>query len=115
MTLQEKLNLSDSKLNRTFKVAGTDNDRRRKLTNREIYSMNRSYQSPNIDVYYLAEKFNVAPSTIRYHVDPAYRQRENEKRVERGFNTGSRKGYSANLAEYKRSLIKSGKRLPASY
>ena len=111
MTLREKLSASDSKLNDVVRVAGTDYDRRRKLTNRELYSMRRSYQSPNIDIYYLAEKFDVSPQTVKYHVDPEYKKRMNAKRKDYAFNTVQSSSYSHELAEYKRSLLSMGKRL----
>ena len=114
MTLKEKLNLSDKRLNETVKVAGTDYDRRRRLTNKEIYSLKRSYQSPNIDVNYLAEKFGVSPSTIRYHVDPEFKRSTNQKRKEYAFNTTNEPGYSADLANYKRYLLSSGKKLKST-
>jgi len=113
MTLQEKLNLSDSALNKKVFVAGTDYDRRRKLTNREIYNIKRSYENTSRDINYLAEKYSVTPSTIRYHVDPVYRSYTNVKRKEYSFSEPV-KGYKEDLANYKRDLMRLGKRLPVS-
>ena len=114
MTKKEKLALSNAKINSMFKVAGTDYDRRRKLTNKEIYNIRKSYASGK-DENYLADKYGVTASTIKYHVVPGYKEQANKKRVERGFNTSVSPNYRSFLAEYKRYLIEGNRKLLTNF
>ena len=108
--------MSDTQLNRSFKIAGTDYDRRRKLSNRDIYDLKRSYnRTKDPDINILAERYNVSPQTIRYHIDPEYKAERNRRRVEIGFNSEPIEGYAAELADYKRKLLSSGKRLNPTF
>jgi len=121
MTLAEKLNLTDSALDRNVKVAGTDYDRRRRLTNKQIYEIKRSYtksKDPQNQIQVLASRYDVDPNTIRYHVDEEFKRSSNLARVARGFNKNNNyvpAEYRAELAEYKRTLLRMGKRLPAYF
>ena len=114
MTRNEKMELKDTALNATFKIAGTDYDRRRRLTNRDLYGIKRSAQAKSFDPREVADRYGVSVATIKYHTDEAYRTAKNKKRVEYAFNSEYDGNYKADLAEYKRNLIQMGKRLRTS-
>lgn len=112
MTRSEKIKLSNSALNENVKIQGTDYDRRRKLSNKDIYNIKRSAKSKSFDANVVAERYGVAASTIKYHVDEAYKAEANKKRVENGFNSNRDDSvYRMDLANYKRSLLRVGKKL----
>jgi len=112
MTKSEKIKLSNSTLNANVKVEGTDYDRRRKLSNKDIYNIKRSAKSKSFNASAVAKKYGVAPSTIKYHVDEAYRESVNKGRAKYGDYTGLYEAtYKTDLANYKRALLRAGKRL----
>ena len=112
MTRSEKIKLSNSTLNANVKIQGTNYDRRRKLSNEDIYNIKRSAKSKSFNAGVVAERYGVAASTIKYHVDEAYKAEVNKKRVERGFNINRVDSiYRMDLANYKRSLLRAGKNL----
>ena len=113
MTRTEKINLSNTALNKEVIIAGTDYDRRRKLTNKEIYNLRRSYQN-DTDINVIASRYNVSPMTIKYHVDPIYRAESNKRRASYAHNTSQDSSYRKELADYKRQLLGEGKRLRAN-
>lgn len=110
MTKKEKLMLSDSALNSVIGIEGTNYDRRRKLTNKQIASIKRSAEKGK-DIKFLSEKYGVSQNTIRYHVDPKFKAYMNAKRAEYGSYTNASSSYKKELAEYKRFLIHNNKRL----
>lgn len=112
MTKREICKRSDSVINKKIRVVGTDYDRRRKLTNRQISNI-KKYYARGLSLSEIARKFDVSPSTIRYHVNEAFKNYVNQKRKEYIYaEEFDHVSYFKNLAAYKRKLVNSGKNLP---
>jgi len=110
MTKKQLMSLSKTNFDSTVQIAGTNFDRRRKVTNDKARKMNqmvaagKSYST-------IAKHFGVSPYAVRYNTDPDFASVENAKRVERGFNPSKSKKNTANRIAYKKKLIESGKKL----
>lgn len=109
MTRKEILNLSDSAVNESVKIAGTDYDRRRKVTKEIAYRMKRMVESGNKTFAEIGEHYGVSPNTVRYNTDPEFRKSEIERRYNYAFTPSTKDLHE--VANYKRSLIKQGKKL----
>lgn len=57
------------------KVAGTNNDKRRKVTNSTIYRMNQMVAAGK-SLSTVAEKYGVSTYTVKYHTDPKFKASE---------------------------------------
>lgn len=110
MKKSELLKLNDSEFNKKVKVAGTNWDRRRKLTNKDIYEMKRMY-SRNKSVSDIAEKFNVCNSTVKYHLFEHYKYEKNSNRWKYANNSISTYSKRKELINYKKQLLNSNKKL----
>lgn len=101
MTKRELMELSNSKLDETVKIQGTNYDRKRKVTKdmqRRMIQMVNAGKS----IYTVAEHFSVAPQTVKYNTDPEWRAWYNATR------DGSHYGPTASVEEranYKRQLL----------
>lgn len=106
------LQMTDKELDKMVKISGTQYDRKRKLTDRQVASAKRMFTKNGKSLHYIADKFGVDYRTIRYHLDETYRK----SRISQA-NTPDRKGasakvYSQSLEErvaYKRKLIAQGR------
>lgn len=110
MKKSELLELTDSEFNKKVKVVGTNWDRRRKLTNKDIYEMNRMYDR-NKSVADIAEKFNVCPSTVKYHLFEDYKREKNSNRWKYAHNSISTYSKRKELISYKKRLLNLNKKL----
>ena len=108
MKKSELLELTDSEFNKKVKVAGTNWDRRRKLTNKDIYEIKRMYSRIK-SVSDIAERFNVCNSTVKYHLFEDYKAYKNRDRL--NYVNNSNSGSYKELASYKRKLLNENKRL----
>ena len=107
MKKTEILNLSDSKIDDLIKIKGTKFDRGNKLTDTQINSIKNAFAKGTI-MSELGEKYNVSPSTIKYHLDAQYKAKVNSNRSNYAFKQYSSdelKEKLHNRAQYKRSLI----------
>ena len=97
------LKLSNTTLDKEFKIVGTKFDRRRKLTDAQIKQMNTLYKRGET-IANLAIMFNVSSSTILYHCDDTYKQHKNSMRSLYAHNcvVDSRK----DRCNYKRLILK---------
>ena len=75
------MNITDFQVDKIVRIAGTNYDRRRKLTTSDVRSICKEYNSGS-SVRDLANKYGVTYFTIMYHVDPYYKRRQNAKRNE---------------------------------
>ena len=107
MKKSELLKLTDSELNRLVKIAGTNYDRRRKLTINQVNKIQNSFLKGD-DMDDLAFKYDVTTATIKYHVDEDYKNRKNADRILYKM-TPAKPGYVEELINYKRSLVSAGK------
>lgn len=110
MTRMERISQSDTAINANVKIAGTNWDRRRKLTNKQIGQIKKAAQRPGFDIKAVAKKYGVAPLTIRYHIDEQYKREINTRRADYP-NYTSATYEPSELAAYKRELIMAGKKL----
>ena len=108
MKKSELLKLSNSELNKKVHVAGTNYDRRRKLTNKDIYEIKRMYKRNN-SVSKIANKYGIAYSTVMYHLSEDYKAYKNKDRL--NYVNNSNSGSYKELASYKRKLLNENKRL----
>lgn len=103
--------MEDVDLDKAVKIQGTEHDRRRKLTDKQL---DRARELINLGVTYeeCGKIFNVNFETIRRNVDPEWRLRRNTQRVESYARVGKvspdLETFYRNLHEraaYKRELI----------
>lgn len=96
----------DVLLDRSIKIQGTEFDRKRKLTDRQVtYAkklLNRGYP-----VLHVAKIMGVAPLTIKYNTDPEFR--EAHLRNSSGKHTGIDTVTRSNRVNYKKQLLADGK------
>ena len=106
-------NLSDAEVDKIVKIAGTQYDRRRVVTEKMLKQA-RKYLKKGKDYDYISRKLNVSVRTIRYHLDDEYREYRKKNSHTAGSKTYSFS--SEQLAEklvervlYKKSLVALGK------
>lgn len=61
------------------KVAGTNKDKRRKVTNNTIYRMNQMVAAGK-SLSTVAEKYGVSTYTVKYHTDPNFNKSEKARK-----------------------------------
>lgn len=71
--------MSDTKVDHTVKLEGTNYDHRRRLTLEDVSAINTEYFH-GASISSLANKYNVSYITIQYHVDPQLKKEHNKKR-----------------------------------
>ena len=103
-----KLNMFDKKVI----LAGTDYDRRRKLTNKDIDNIKKEHDEGK-SVSYLVSKYGVSYNTIKYHLTDTLGKKEfNKKRSQYPNNSYiSSIEHRNERVEYKKNLLKEGKEL----
>lgn len=102
---QKLLALNDVALNKAVKIKGTDFDRRRKLSVKDVEKIKRKYNK-GVTQKDLADEFGVSIPTIRYHVNSRFKFDINYMRS--FYRTVPSKITPKDLANYKRNLIATG-------
>lgn len=107
MTKHEICSLTAQEVDSIVKISGTNFDRRRKLTDRQIKRIRTLYFKRNMTYQRIADKFDVDVRTIRYHVDPEYRRRriDNAKMYQTPMDAKEYIARTEERGEYKRHLI----------
>ena len=99
--------MTDFMVDKVVKLEGTDYDRRRKLTNKDIAAIKRAHKK-GYSIPALAKKYGVSYVTIRYHLDSNFKQHIIEERVKHGFYCCDAAKQRASRIAYKRAIL-SGK------
>lgn len=102
------LKLDDNKFNKLVKIAGTNFDRRRKLSVKTIEKIRKAYNNHKKSIKELAEENNVSYTAIKYHVDSRFKHNVNFMRTLYDFKPAPA-NYVSELISYKRDLVRSGK------
>ena len=61
------------------KIAGTNKDKRRKVTNGTIYRMNQMVEAGK-SLSTVAKKYGVTTYTVKYHTDPKFKASEAKRK-----------------------------------
>ena len=114
MKKKDILELSDKELDKVVKIAGTQYDRKRKISDKQIESAKRLVKKGKSFEYIIKKlKLNVTENTIRYHLDEAYRRyRIDHANYGRPVAACKRGDYNEILkdrATYKRKLVARGR------
>ena len=114
MKKKDILELSDKELDKVVKIAGTQYDRKRKISDKQIESAKRLVKKGKSFEYIIKKlKLNVTENTIRYHLDEAYRRyRIDHANYGRSVAACKRGDYNEILkdrAAYKRKLVACGR------
>lgn len=114
MKKKDILELSDKELDKVVKIAGTQYDRKRKISDKKIESAKRLVKKGKSFEYIIKKlKLNVTENTIRYHLDDAYRRyRIDHANYGRSVAACKRGDYNEILkdrAAYKRELVARGR------
>ena len=104
MEKKRLLNMSDSMLDKTVKIANTKFDRRRKLSDKQINGLCKGYSSGKA-VSDLAKEYGVSDSVVKYHVDEDYKAHKNSLR--KNYKNSSISNRDDRVA-YKRRLVRAG-------
>ena len=102
MKRKEIKNLNDFEVDQLVKIQGTQFDRKRKLTDKDIKSI-KKLLSKGIGIEHIAEMFDVTVHTIKYNTDPDYRL--HSINIRSGKHYGQTVMDTLNRAAYKRSLV----------
>lgn len=92
--------MKDYIIDKLIKVAGTNHDRRRKLTDSQIRNIQKEY-SCGKSICELAKKYDVAPNTIHYHVDEEFKTFHNERRKYSVSSSYNKKTVASRIAHKK--------------
>lgn len=97
------LKLCDTSLDKNFKIAGTQFDRRRKLNEKEIKTMQTLYKTGKRlnDICIL---FKVTPNTVKYHCEEGFKELTNSMRSLYA-QDGKLKCNFKNRCQYKRLIL----------
>jgi hypothetical protein len=110
MTKIEVLTLTDDKVDKVVKIAGTDWDRKRKVTSAVAKRMGSMTSRKSLSD--IAEKFGVSEYTVKYNTDPSFRMNEIWRCTEKTRRNGPKGKITCtpkNRVAYKRSLVAAGK------
>ena len=99
---KEILRMNDHQINSVVKIQGTKYDRKRKISDATIKKMNKMYEK-GYTVPEICKALNLNNTAVRYHVDPSFRIRYNQKR--NGAHTGVDKITVENRIAYKKELV----------
>lgn len=95
--------MNNYKIDQMVKIAGTDYDRRRKLTNNQLSCIKKDYNN-GVSICELAVKYGVAANTIHYHVDEEYKKFHNQRRKYSTRTITSKSTIASRIAFKKRLL-----------
>ena len=104
MKRRQVLKLDDITLNRVVRIQGTQYDRKRVLTDKDIKKMNKLFNKKGLSVKEIAEIFDVSVCCVKYNVMPEWKAEFNAKRD--GKHTGVDVVTVEDRAAYKRYLVK---------
>ena len=104
MNKKELLSLDNFTLDRAVKIQGTKFDRKRKLDPNNITRIKQLLDEGH-SFNELGKRFAVQPNTIRYNVDPTYRQM---RKLYAGAHTGNDNITPEDRVAYKRKLVQAG-------
>ena len=96
--------MTDFEIDKMIKIAGTDYDRRRKLSTKDIAHIRRAYKN-GTSINDLALYYDVAYGTIRYHVDSLYRDIHNKVRNLNAKSIVDATAQRRSRVAYKRSIL----------
>lgn len=102
---KEIMSLSNSAIDAKVKIQGTKFDRKRKLSDSTIETMNNMVNRGK-KVSEIAEKYNIDTRTVKYWTDPEYRAYK--LATASGKHTGKTNITPSMRADYKRALVKVG-------
>ena len=112
MTKSELIKSPDYVVNSHVKIAGTNFDRRRKVTKSMRRRMIQMYESGK-SIQHIANHFNVSWDSAKRAVVPTYNEMEKERKRSIANRYNSNWNYDptrrSELAEYKRKLIMENK------
>lgn len=100
------LKFDDETLDQKVKIQGTEYDRKRKCTQKQILNMQNDI-AHGMTVKEVATKYNVSEWIVRYNTDSAFRAHQIE--IRSGKHTGVTTMDFQDRVAYKRELIKSKK------
>ena len=103
----ELLKLDDEVLDQKVKIQGTEFDRKRKLTQKELSSMQNDIMN-GLSVKAAAIKYNVSEWIVRYNTDSAFRDHQLKLREGKSKTHEQTMDFSDRVA-YKRQLIQKKK------
>lgn len=106
MKRKELLNLDDFTLDRKVIIQGTQWDRKRKLSDKDLKKIVKLLKK-GYDYEELAEMYRVTPHCIRYNTDEEYRRHSIS--IRSGKHTGIDTCTFVNRVNYKRHLIQKRK------
>lgn len=99
----------DDEINSLIKIQSTEFDRKRKIDDFTRCLMREDYNN-GASISKLSNKYGVSSHAVRYNVDDNFREEYNRKRSKKyKDNHSGRTIFPADLAEYKRTLIKNKK------
>lgn len=105
MKRKEVLKLTPIELDKKVKIQGTQYDRKRKLTNRQIKKIKRAL-AKGVSEKKLAKKYKVDPRTIRYNSNLEYKfYIQTYQALNFGDHTGEDKYTIYDRSLYKRHLV----------
>lgn len=102
MKRREIKKLNDIEVDKLVKIQGTQFDRKRKLSDKDIKHIKKLLIN-NIDIEDIANIFGVTVHTIKYNTDPNYRA--HSINIRSGKHYGETVMDMVNRATYKRSLV----------
>ena len=97
--------IDDDTLDKVVIIKGTKYDRKRKRSDQAIKKMKKLYKN-GFTYSDLAYIYSVSPSTVRYHLDDAFRKEYNATRSNKVY--GTIKKSKQNRVDYKRYLVSQG-------
>ena len=107
MKREEVLKLDDSKIDKLIKLQGTEFDRRRKLSNKDILNIRKLF-GRGTSISAIAEKYKVAYTTVMYHLSDMNKYSMNALRTKYGYNAQTADKKQERI-DYKRKLVESKK------
>lgn len=102
--MRTRIKLTDLEVDKKVRLVYTQYDRKRKLSDRNIATIQRLLTKGKRTVAQLAKKYHVTEHTIRYNTDPEYRQHALD--IRDGKHYGEGHVTVENRIAYKRKLLK---------
>lgn len=96
--------LTDYEVDKKVRLVHTQYDRKRKLSDRNVETIKRNLMKGKKTIAQLAKKYKVTEHTIRYNIDPEYRQ--NAIDIRSGKHYGEGHITVENRIAYKRKLLR---------
>lgn len=99
--------MTDIEVDRIVKIHGTDYDRRRKLSVKDVAAIKREYKRGK-SISYLANKYHVSYPAIKYHVAENYKETHNNYRKNFKFAECDQRALLKSRVALKRRLMAEG-------